>query len=306
MKCKINFVITVLSLTQLVLPGCGNQEVAIEKEVDARIPATVTTIQTKTLTEYIDLTAVSSFQSKSVIQSPTASYIEETDIMQGDYVHKDQLLILLKTKEAAALQLDSLNPLGFSGIIRIRAATEGIITTLHHAKGDFVMEGEPLVTVAVPASFVFLTEVPFEFSNKLLLNNSCEIILSDGQRINGTVKSRLSTMSGSSQTLKFIIEPRTNHNLPENLVAKIRVVSRVVTNATILPKSCVLSDEVMKEFWVMKLVNDSTAIKTPVRIGISEGEFVEITDPAFSQDERIMLTGNYGLGDTVKVAVTKR
>jgi multidrug efflux pump subunit AcrA (membrane-fusion protein) len=305
MKCKINLVITFLGLTQLIFPGCENREEPAEKEVFARIPATVTTIQRKTLTEYFELTAVSSFQGKSDIQSPTASYIEEIDITPGDYVHKDQLILLLKTKEAAALKNDSLNPLGFSGNIRIKSATEGIVTNIHHAKGDFVMEGEPLVTIAVPASFVFLTEVPFEFANKLLMNHSCEIFLSDGQKILGTIKSRLSSISGSSQTLKFIIKPRTDQNLPENLVAKIRVVSRMVPDAVVLPKSCILSDEVMKEFWVMKLVNDSTAIKTPVKTGITEGDLVEITDPLFSTADRIMLTGNYGLGDTVKVVVTK-
>ncbi len=306
MKCPKKLCFAVFSLSLLLFSGCGNHEEATEKDMDAKVQATVTTIQTKTLTEYFELTAVSSFQSKSVIQSPTASYVEETEVTPGDYVKKDQLLLLIKTKEAVAFQHDSLNPLGFSGIIKIKAAIEGIITTLHHPKGDFVMEGEPLVTIAVPASFVFLTEVPFEFSNKLQRNHTCEILLSDGQKITGTIKSRLSAMSGNSQTLKFIIEPRTNQNLPENLVAKIRIVSRVVPNATILPKSSVLTDEVMKQFWVMKLINDSTAIKIPVKIGISEGEVVEITDPVFSPADRIMLTGNYGLGDTVKVIVTTK
>jgi multidrug efflux pump subunit AcrA (membrane-fusion protein) len=304
MNCRKDIYITALCLIQLILSGCGNREEGDEKEVDAKIPVTVTTIQRKTLTEYFELTAVSSFQSKSVIQSPTASYIEETEVTPGDYVKKDQLLLLLKTKEAVAFQHDSLNPLGFSGIIRIQAAIEGIITTLNHPKGDFVMEGEPLVTIAVPASFVFLTEVPFEYSNRLQRNRTCEILLSDGQKLTGTIKSRLPAMSGNSQTLKFIIEPHSNQNLPENLVAKIRIISNLVPDAAILPKSSILTDEVMKQFWVMKLINDSTAVKIPVKTGISENDLVEITDPVFSPSDRIMVTGNYGLGDTVKLVVT--
>ena len=306
MKCKKKLRFAVFSLSFFLFSGCGNHEESTEKEVDIKVPATITTIQKKTLTEYFEMTAVSSFQSKSVIQSPTASYVEGTYVTPGDYVKKDQLLLLIKTKEAMAFQHDSINPLGFSGIIRIKAAIEGIITTLHHPKGDFVMEGEPLVTIAVPASFVFLTEVPFEYSNKLERNRTCEILLSDGQIITGTIKSRLSAMSGNSQTLKFIIEPRTNQHLPENLVAKIRIISRVVPDAAILPKPSVLTDEVMKQFWVMKLINDSTAIKIPVKIGISEGDVVEITDPVFSPADRIMLTGDYGLGDTAKIVVIKK
>ncbi|MFN3939212.1 MAG: RND transporter, partial [Chitinophagales bacterium] len=72
----------------------------------------------------------------------------------------------------------------------------------------------------------------------------------------------------------------------------------------VLPKSCVLSDEMMKEFWVMQMINDSTAIKIPVVVGNKNTEQVEILSPQFSTTDQIINKGNYGLPDTAFVTIT--
>jgi hypothetical protein len=94
--------------------------------------------------------------------------------------------------------------------------------------------------------------------------------------------------------------------MPENLIAKIRIVKRVIPKATLLNKSCILTDEVMQNFWVMKMVNDSIAVKVPVITGLSSGNDIEIKSPAFSPSDLFLSSGNYGLGDTVTVIVSKK
>ena len=54
----------------------------------------------------------------------------------------------------------------------------------------------------------------------------------------------------------------------------------------------------------MKLNNDSTAVKVPVKTGIETGDKVEILSPEFSLQDKILLNGNYGLADTALVTVT--
>lgn len=56
----------------------------------------------------------------------------------------------------------------------------------------------------------------------------------------------------------------------------------------------------------MKLINDSTAVRVPVKKGIESGNKVEILQPEFSGTERIIITGNYGLEDTAKVNVANK
>jgi hypothetical protein len=303
-KCLSLFLIFFLSLP--LLYRCVSAGEEDENIVESKVPVTITGITTGSLTDYVDLTAISAFLNKSVIQSPAAAYIESIEVNPGDLVKKDQLVLMLKTKEASALLKDSSNSLDFSGLIRIRSAIVGIITNVNHPKGDYVTDGEPLLTTAVPASFVFLLEVPFEMNALLKINSSCEILLSDGEKIPAKIKSRLPIMSGNSQTQKYIVQPGISLNLPENLISKIRIIRKVSPKAQILPKSCVLTDEVMKNFWVMKLISDTIAVKIPVKTGLSDEENIEISDPFFTKSDRFLMTGNYGLGDTAKVVVTNK
>jgi hypothetical protein len=67
----------------------------------------------------------------------------------------------------------------------------------------------------------------------------------------------------------------------------------------------VLGNETQTEFWVMKIINDTTAVKVPVVKGIESIDEVEITDPLFLPSDKILLTGNYGLTDTATVVIMK-
>ena len=69
---------------------------------------------------------------------------------------------------------------------------------------------------------------------------------------------------------------------------------------------CILADEVMKNFWVMKLVNDSVAVKIPVETGINGTDSIEVVSPVFGATDRILTSGNYGLGDTAIVRIIKQ
>ena len=55
----------------------------------------------------------------------------------------------------------------------------------------------------------------------------------------------------------------------------------------------------------MKMINDSVAVKVPVQKGIENGDHVQILSPTMFAEDRILLTGNYGLSDTAKVIIEK-
>ena len=108
-------------------------------------------------------------------------------------------------------------------------------------------------------------------------------------------------MNPISQTQSFVVKPLTNSKLPENLIAQIRIIKSTKTKANVLPRTAMLSDETQTKFWVMKLINDSIAVKISVKKGVEAKEMIEIIDPVFSESDRIILNGNFGLADTVKV-----
>jgi len=70
-----------------------------------------------------------------------------------------------------------------------------------------------------------------------------------------------------------------------------------------LPRAAVLSDETQTNFWVMKMADSVTAVKIPIKKGIETRERIEILSPVFSANDKIILSGNYGLPDTARVSI---
>ena len=80
--------------------------------------------------------------------------------------------------------------------------------------------------------------------------------------------------------------------------------TKTSNNKTIsLPKSAVLCDETETDFWIMKMINSNTAIKIPIQKGIQTEDMVEILSPILTSKDKILLSGNYGSGDTIRVKV---
>jgi len=279
-----------------------------DSSVDAKTPVTLTSIAIEPITENIDLRATSVFQKKAAIKATATGYIDYQDVNIGEEVSINQLLFTIKTKEASAIGNISITQdtsLHFSGVIKIKAQKSGIITTLDHLKGDYIQDGDQLGIISERSSLVFIMEVPFELHSYIKVNHECEIILPDNQSIKGEIIGALPSVDAVSQTQSFVVKPASKLKLPENLIAKIRIIKSTKEKATVLPKLALLANETQTEFWVMKLINDSIAVKVPVKKGIETNDKVEITEPTFIAGDRIILKGNYGLADTAKITIQK-
>jgi hypothetical protein len=96
---------------------------------------------------------------------------------------------------------------------------------------------------------------------------------------------------------------KVNANLPENLIAKVELVKKEKEGTVSLPKGAVLSDETQTQFWIMKMIDSTTAVKVPITKGLETTDKVEVLTPPLKAADAVLLTGNYGLGDTAKVKV---
>lgn len=289
----------------LLQTGCRNAAIRPESNNHSTIPVTIASVRTGQMVTYAELNATSAYMFKSEVKSPVTGFIDKMTINQGDAIQKNQLLFKIRTREATAILRDSSNNMKFSGVIDVNAATDGIISSIVHSTGDYVSESDLLCQIAIKSSYVFILDVPFELSRIVKINTPCTIILPDSQSVAGIIRSKLPLMTGNSQTERYIVRLNEPKNLPENLTGRIRIVKESVKEAVILPKSSILTNETMQDFWVMKLINDSMAVKVPVITGISTANDVQITSPAFKASDLFLTSGNYGLGDTVYVMVLK-
>lgn len=301
------FTICLLTMMLILTPSCNQATSNSEEEMKVITPVTVTPAMFKSVTSTVDLPAVTTFMNKSIIRATTTGIIDKISITQGDYVSVDQILFSIRTREAMALSNSMRNDssLTFKGIIVIASPKDGVINSVAYQKGDFVQEGDELASVSEQNSLVFILDVPFEFDRFVERNRHCTVVLPDNRHISGTITGKLPEMNMETQTVRYIIKPSETGHLPGNLIASVSLIRSTNDKAVVLPKNAVLSDETQTEFWVMKLLNDSTAIKVIVTKGFENNEEVEITDPIFLPSDRILLSGNYGLPDTARIAIIK-
>ncbi len=295
-------------LLLLALVNCKNRVAAPDTAGSmVKTPVTVTTVNTSAIAETIVLNATSAFLKKNEVRANTGGYVRDLNVNPGQMVKLGSLLFTIKTKEAQALsrlsEKDSM--LGIRGQIRVLAPVSGIISNIANQLDSYVNDGDVVVTLADLKSFVFILHVPFEQKAYAEPGKKCTIHLPDGSTINGKITSRLSEVDLSSQTQSYIVTPLSNPSLPENLVVTVELEKSFNESAQVVDKSCVLSDETMENFWVMKLLNDTTAVKIPVKRGMSSGERIEILSPQFMPDERLISSGSYGLPDTALVSIIK-
>lgn len=310
MKIIYTFSFAVVFFSVVLLFSCKDAEEAPAPSIadEAGTPVTVATVSTGALEEFVELNATSSFLQKSYVKATANGYIQSVSVQFGNPVSSGQRMFTLQTKEAASLgnainQIDS--SFRFTGLISIKASANGYVTQLDHQKGDYVQDGEQLAVISNRNSFVFLLELPYELKRYVSNNNTLEITLPDGEKLHGEVSSAMPRVDSASQTQSIVIKVNARHPIPENLIAKVKVVERAHSNAASLPRSALLTDETQTSFWVMKLTDTLTAVRVPVIKGIETNGLVEIISPVFSANDKILISGNYGLPDTAKVKVIK-
>jgi len=280
-------------------------EATAEAVIEAKTPVTITNVKMEPMTDMIELNAHTSFLKKNSVKANISGHIESIELNPGDVVEKGQLLLTIKTKESAAMDgyVPSDTSMRFKGLIKVKAPKAGIISSVLHQNGDNVMDGDELVVIAEQNSMVLLLEVPFELNQVVSKTKACKVLLSDNREFDGSISSRLPVMDAQSQTVSYIVHINGKAVLPENLIAKVRIVKTAKSNANVLPKGAVLANETQSEFWVMKLINDTMAVKVDIKKGLENSEKVEITLPSFLKTDRFLMTGNYGLPDTAIVKI---
>jgi len=301
---KINTLLAFALLLNLI--GCNNGSSAKTEETpEVSTPVTLTAIETTAISETISFNAVSIYQRKNIVKSTINGYIEKSLVNQGDIVRAGKPLYTIKTKEGDALSKFAAKDSSFtlSGKLTLVAPVTGIVVEATKQTNDYISDGEQLCIIAAQSSFVFLLNVPFEQNKYVTPGRSCSILLPDSTILKGTISGKLSMVDPVSQTQSYIVKTLSSAVLPENLSVLVVISKSSNENTQVIDKTCVLSDETMENFWVMKLINDTTAVKVDVLTGITAGNKIEILSPAFELNDRIINTGNYGLPDTAFVNI---
>ncbi len=304
----MKIIISRLILFFLLITGCRNENpTSKERTSSVKTPVHVTTIENTNISEKINLNAISQFQKKNTVKATSNGYVEKVFKSIGENISIGNPLFTIKTKEAEALSKlniqDSL--FNFKGLLAILSPSSGIISEISKQTNDYVTDGDQLALIADKSSFVFLLSVPFELNKYVIIGSNCKILLPDSTSIDGTIMNKLPGIDPTSQTQSYIVKPQTTLTLPENLIAIVQINKNKRQNTQVIDKTAVLADENFENFWVMMIVNDSTAVRININKGISTDNKIEILSPHFNTSDRIISSGNYGLPDTANIKMIK-
>jgi multidrug efflux pump subunit AcrA (membrane-fusion protein) len=302
---NILFVAAIILIT-LILNSCKGKSNSTSEE-NAGTPVRIIHPIITEMRDYLELNANTAFLNKEIVRATFQGFIEKTYKNIGDLIKQGDILFQIRTKELAAVDTSKLN-LGndkFQGSISIKAKSSGVLTELDYHSGDFVSDGEQLALVSNPSSLVVKLSVPYENVWKIKLDKKCEITLPGGEKIAGMIEKKMPSVDLGTQTLTYLIILSANKEIPENLNVIVRIPVKVYKDAVVLPKSTIMTDVAENLFWVMKLINDSTAIRVNVIKGIESDSLIQVINPVLSASDKIISNGAYGLPDTAKVETVK-
>jgi multidrug efflux pump subunit AcrA (membrane-fusion protein) len=307
MKKIIAFII----LSLIVLSCNKTQEnVPAASEPDAK-PKTLVTVaypsDTAQLNNTITLNATATYLLKSDVKANSTGYITKMTIKLADHVGKGNILFGLQTKEARALG-NTINKLDqsfrFNGTTTVASPATGYVAMVNHQIGDYVQDGEVLATIIDAASFGFVVDVPYEYLQIIKNKGSLPITLPDNTVLQGKIAKVMPSVDAVSQTVKVLLQVANGSNIPENLIGTISF-SKTSAYGLSVPKMAVLSDETQSFFWVMKLINDTTAVKTDITKGVETDQYIQIKSGNLTTKDRVIVSGNFGLSDTATVKIQK-
>jgi multidrug efflux pump subunit AcrA (membrane-fusion protein) len=293
-------------IVTLILNSCKGQSESTNDENTGTPVQAVHPVITA-MSDYLELNGNTAFLNKEIVRSTFQGFIEKTYKSIGDIIKPGDILLRIRTKELAAadtagLDLDNGN---FQGLITVKAKSTGVLTELDYHSGDFVSDGEQIAVVANPTSLIVKLSVPFENAAEIKLNGNCEINFPGGDKIPGVIEKKIPSVDSSTQTQTYLIKLSANKELPENLNVIVKIPVKVYKDAVVLPKSSLMTDVTENNFWVMKLINDTTAVRINITKGIETDSLIQILSPNLSTSDNIISNGSYGLPDTAKVELVK-
>lgn len=290
------------------LVSCGKtaETNTTQTQTVARTPVVVQTVGRGGISNSLTFFGTTLYLRRNALTAPVAAFITRVYVSLGARVQAGQPLYELETKERRALgRLAIAGDSTLIGRVTVRAASGGIISTFDKQQtGDYVLEGTQLCTIAENNALAIQVNVPYEYQALAQPGRSCRVRLPDGRALTAIFTTPLTTVNALAQTQSVLARISRPVPLPENLTVQVDVTSQANANAQLLPKAAILSDEMLREFWVMRLLNDSTAVKVPVMLGERTTTTVEVRSPRFGAGDRIITEGNYGLPDTARVLVT--
>jgi len=231
-----------------------------------------------------------------------AAEIRAQHAIQASTLEKDDVDLALRTK-SAQLERQKLvlaNAQRRVDELTVRAPVDGFIGTLSVANRSVVQANTPLMTLVDLSALEVELEVPETYVNDLGLGMRAEIT------VNGvTTSGKLSALSPEVVKNQVLARVRFEGRQPDGLRQSQRVQARLLidekANVLLLPRGPFVESEGGRYAY---LVQDGVAVRTPIRMGATSINAVEILS-GLKQGDKVVVAGTETFENAKSVAINQ-
>jgi HlyD family secretion protein len=226
--------------------------------------------------------------------------------------HLDALLAMGKQQElrAAAGQLESAKGkyLGAAAQLNyseIRSPMDGVVTDRPLYPGEMAAAGAALLTVMDISQVVARAHIPQPDAALLKIGDGASLTVpGEEQPMNGQVTMVSPALDPNSTTVEVWVQIKNpDGRLKPGTSGQLSMIAQTVPDALVIPAASLLTGQ-DGSTTVMVAGADGRAHQTKVRVGIRQGEQVQIVE-GLKIGDRVVGAGAYGLPDNTKITAAK-
>jgi len=318
-------------LASLLFAACSKIQVAQTTSASTVVvPVRATVIKQGYVEDILNVTGKTRAIMSQKIFAPIAGRIVELNAAEGMQVTKGQILGRIETKEARAsvegarvlleqaktpdekLTAERMLKEAEQSVngVAVRATLSGVIDVKTANQGEYIAEGQEMLTIIDPSSTAFIANVPLNEMGKIRVGMAARVSLPGLSNVTLTahafaIKSRVIP---ESQTAEVILN--FDHVLPTIASALRTDVNGIASfllsthpSALVVPKSAVLRNDETNSFTIISFGPDSIAIPIQVQQGSSRDSLVEVISPEIHAGMNVITEGAYALPDSTRITL---
>jgi HlyD family secretion protein len=189
------------------------------------------------------------------------------------------------------------------GYSEIRSPIDGFVTERPLYPGEMAAAGTALITVMDTSQVIAKAHIPQPDAALLKVGDKATLTVpGEVDAIEGKVTVVSPALDPNSTTVEVWVQAanRKQHLKPGTSV-QVAMLAQTVKDAVAVPAASVLTAQ-DGATTVMVVGPDSRAHQTPVKIGIRDGDRIQIAD-GIQPGDQVILSGAYGLPDKTKVTI---
>jgi membrane fusion protein, multidrug efflux system len=248
------------------------------------------------------------------IKSPVAAIVGEVNCVEGQRVEAGQTLFTLKNVRKPD------NSIG-NELLKITAPLSGTITYVNVRPGEVTdpESATPLVRLVDLSRLIVAADVPSSQVSTLKLGQQVEIIPQQffpQDMFNQTEPGKPSPtpliLIGKVALVEDRVDAKTDMvpvdvSLPPEAglrpgqFVSVRIITEERRDCLTVPSRSIVKNE--KGEWVISLVTGKWAVQQPVKVGVREGDKVQIHSLVLRPGDQVVTTGAYGLPGRTKIRI---